>query len=123
MPSTRVVMIFPNAAPMITPIARSITLPRAMKSRNSFHIGPPRRSVTCYVADCTFHVARDYNPVETTVLDLSEQYRRLVELSPDGILVSRHDRLVLANAAALRLCGMDSADWLLGTATLDLFTT
>ena len=29
---------------------------------------------------------------------------------------------MLANAAALRLCGMDSADWLLGTATLDLFT-
>ncbi len=56
------------------------------------------------------------------MLDLSEQYRRLVEHSPDGILVSRHDHLVLANAAALRLCGMDSADWLLGTATLDLFT-
>ena len=57
-----------------------------------------------------------------TVLDLSEQYRRLVEGSPDGILVTRHDRLVLANAAALRLCGVDSAEWILGTATLDLFT-
>jgi hypothetical protein len=30
----------PNAAPMITPTARSMTLPRAMKSRNSFHINP-----------------------------------------------------------------------------------
>src|SRR5687767_13670960 len=37
-PSTSVVTILPNAAPMITPTARSMTLPRAMKSRNSFSI-------------------------------------------------------------------------------------
>src|SRR5437764_15409057 len=35
-PSTRSVMILPNAAPMITPTARSTTLPRARKCRNSF---------------------------------------------------------------------------------------
>src|SRR4051812_20536729 len=35
-PSTSVVTIFPNAAPMITPTARSTTLPRAMNSLNSF---------------------------------------------------------------------------------------
>ena len=52
----------------------------------------------------------------------SDLFRRLVEHSPDGILVSRQDRIEFANAAALRLCGMDTADWLLGTATLDLFT-
>ena len=56
------------------------------------------------------------------MLDPSDLPSRLVERSPDGILVSRHDRLVLANAAALRLCAMESADWLLGTPTLDLFS-
>src|SRR3954467_13630363 len=39
-PSTRVVTILPNAAPMITPTARSTTLPRAMKLRNSFNMHP-----------------------------------------------------------------------------------
>src|SRR6266550_5427526 len=34
MPSTRSVTILPKAAPMMTPTARSMTLPRAMKSRN-----------------------------------------------------------------------------------------
>src|SRR5271167_1037174 len=33
--ATRLVTILPNAAPMITPTARSMTLPRAMNSRNS----------------------------------------------------------------------------------------
>ncbi len=32
------VTILPNAAPMITPTARSMTLPRAAKSRNSFNM-------------------------------------------------------------------------------------
>src|SRR4051812_1025766 len=38
--SSRVVTILPNAAPMITPTARSTTLPRAMKLRNSFNMHP-----------------------------------------------------------------------------------
>jgi PAS domain S-box-containing protein len=53
---------------------------------------------------------------------MSDQYRRLVERSPDGILVSRHGRVVLANAAALYLCGMDRTEQILETATADLFT-
>jgi PAS domain S-box-containing protein len=56
------------------------------------------------------------------VLEMSDQDRRLVERSPDGILVSRHGRLVLANAAALHLCDVDQAEQILGTATGDLFT-
>jgi PAS domain S-box-containing protein len=53
---------------------------------------------------------------------MSDQYHRLVERSPDGILVSRHGRLVLANAAALRLFCVHQAEQILGTATGDLFT-
>jgi len=60
--------------------------------------------------------------LRTYVLEMSDQYRRLVERSPDGILVSRHGRLVLANAAALHLCGVAQADHILGTSTSDLFT-
>ena len=56
------------------------------------------------------------------VLEMSEQYRRLVERAPDGILVSRHGRLVLANAAALHLCGVAQAEQILGTSASDLFT-
>src|ERR1051325_11414845 len=39
MPSTSEGTILPNAAPMMTPTARSTTLPRAMNSRNSLAIG------------------------------------------------------------------------------------
>ena len=56
------------------------------------------------------------------VLEMSEQYRRLVERAPDGILVSRQGRLVLANAAALHLCGLAEAEQILGTSASDLFT-
>jgi len=51
----------------------------------------------------------------------ADLFRRLVDRSPDGILVSRQDRIELANPAAVRLCAMESPDWLLGTATLALF--
>src|SRR5262245_43315490 len=62
----------------------------------------------------------DYNFAEY-VLEMSDQYRRLVERSPDGILVSRRGRLVLANAAALSLCGVNNAEQILGTNMVDLF--
>ena len=52
----------------------------------------------------------------------SDLFRRLVEHSPDGVLVSSQDRIEFANPTALRLCAMETPDWLLGTATVDLFT-
>jgi PAS domain S-box-containing protein len=48
-------------------------------------------------------------------------YRRLVEASPDGILISRHDIIVFVNPAALRLLAASSADQLLGRSPLDVF--
>lgn len=38
---TRPSTILPNAAPMMTPIARSTTLPRMAKLRNSFSMASP----------------------------------------------------------------------------------
>ena len=49
----------------------------------------------------------------------NETYRRLVELSPDGILISQDGFLVFANPAAARLCGATPDD-LLGRAVFDL---
>jgi PAS domain S-box-containing protein len=50
-----------------------------------------------------------------------ELHRRLVERSPDGILLSRDSRLVLVNPAATRLVGATNDGQLLGRPLLDLF--
>ena len=51
----------------------------------------------------------------------STDYRRLVELSPDGILISRDDRVVFVNPAAVRLFGASAAEELLGRSPFELF--
>jgi PAS domain S-box-containing protein len=48
-------------------------------------------------------------------------YRRLVEQSPDGILISQNDRIVFLNPAAVRLFGAAAPDQLLGKSAFDLF--
>ena len=50
-----------------------------------------------------------------------EQYRRLVELSPEAIYVNRGTRIELVNPAALRLFGVTSPDQILGKSPFDLF--
>jgi two-component system, NarL family, sensor histidine kinase UhpB len=55
------------------------------------------------------------------VTDTHNRYRRLVELSPDGIFIVQDDRLVLVNPAALRLVGATHPEQLLGTSPYDIF--
>ena len=55
------------------------------------------------------------------VLDANERYRRLVEQSPDGILVSRDSTILFVNRAAVSLAGAAEAADLLGTSLFDLF--
>ena len=50
-----------------------------------------------------------------------EPYRQLVERSPNGIVISRNDRIVFANPAALQLADAASAGEILGTPLRDLF--
>ena len=50
-----------------------------------------------------------------------DQYRRLVELSPDGIFISREARIVFLNPAAVRLFGATTVDQVLGRSPLDFF--
>ena len=50
-----------------------------------------------------------------------DRYRRLVELSPDGIFIVQDNRIVLVNPAALRLIGASNPEQLLGKSPFDLF--
>ncbi len=56
---------------------------------------------------------------EGALRESEERYRRLVELSPDGIILHFRGRLVFANPTALRLLGAESDQELLGRRTVD----
>ena len=51
----------------------------------------------------------------------NDQFRRLVESSPDGILITRDSRVEFLNPAAVRLFGASGAERLLGKSVFDLF--
>jgi PAS domain S-box-containing protein len=55
------------------------------------------------------------------VSDHDDQYRRVVELSPDGIFITRDSRIVFVNPAAIRIFGASSADEVLGRSPFDFF--
>jgi PAS domain S-box-containing protein len=55
------------------------------------------------------------------VPDSNEQYRRVVELSPDGIFITRDARIVFVNPAAVRIFGASSADEVLGRSPYNFF--
>jgi PAS domain S-box-containing protein len=55
------------------------------------------------------------------VPDNNDDYRRLIEGSPDGICIGRSGRVAFANAAALRLIGASSADQLIGKRLEEIF--
>ncbi|HUE81926.1 MAG TPA: PAS domain S-box protein [Pyrinomonadaceae bacterium] len=57
---------------------------------------------------------------EESLKESEESYRRLVELSPQAIVVSRNERFVYLNAAALKLWGASSASDLVGKPILDV---
>jgi PAS domain S-box-containing protein len=55
------------------------------------------------------------------LIESDEQYRRVVELSPDGIFITRDGRIVFVNPAAMRLFGATSPDQVLGRSPYDFF--
>lgn len=57
---------------------------------------------------------------EQQLRDSEERYRRLVEQSPDGVLVHTDGRVVYANPAAARILGARGSEELVGRAVLDL---
>lgn len=58
---------------------------------------------------------------EREVANQAERYMRLLEVSPDAVLVNREGRMVLANPAAVRLFGATSEVELMNKTPLDLF--
>jgi len=55
------------------------------------------------------------------VTDSDEHYRRVVELSPDGIFITRDSRIVFVNPAAVRIFGASSASEVIGRSPYDFF--
>ncbi len=53
--------------------------------------------------------------------ETNERYRRLVELSPDGILIVQETRLAFLNPAAVRLFAASTSGELLGRSLCDVF--
>jgi len=50
-----------------------------------------------------------------------ERYRRLIDVSPYAVLVTRGDRILFANDQAIKLFGAVKADEILGKSMMDLF--
>jgi PAS domain S-box-containing protein len=68
-------------------------------------------------------VARDITErkrVEAMLRDSMDRYRRMVESFPDAVFINRDDRIVYANAAALRLLGADNAGQVVGKSPLEI---
>jgi PAS domain S-box-containing protein len=59
--------------------------------------------------------------VEHLIRQSEERYRRLIAVSPYGILVVRADRVIFANDQALKLFGAVKAEEILGKSTFELF--
>ncbi|HEX6534023.1 MAG TPA: ATP-binding protein [Gemmatimonadaceae bacterium] len=56
---------------------------------------------------------------EWAMRESAEQYRRLVELSPDGIIIHRDRRIIYVNPVAARLVGAPGPEALIGRVGLD----
>jgi len=57
--------------------------------------------------------------VEEALRESEERYRRLVEISPDGIVVHSGGKIVFINAVGLDLVGAESADQIIGRPVMD----
>jgi PAS domain S-box-containing protein len=68
-----------------------------------------------------WHDITDRKKADEALRASEEQYRRLVELSPEAIYVNRDNRIELINSAALRLFGATSPEQILGKSPFDLF--
>ncbi len=65
----------------------------------------------------------DRQLVEASMRELIDRYRRLVDLSPDGIVVHRAGRIVYVNRAGVGLIGARDFDDLLGRSIIDFVHT
>ncbi len=83
--------------------------------------------VSCILAAFLAFLLRAYHrdlmgrkEVERALRESEERYRRLVEVSPDAILVHRDGKILFVNSTGIRLLGANSAESLLGADINDL---
>jgi PAS domain S-box-containing protein len=74
-----------------------------------------RREVVCVVG----HDVTERKRVEEALKESEERYRRLVELSPDSIMVHDGEKVLFANAAGAELFGATSPEELVGKQVMD----
>jgi diguanylate cyclase (GGDEF)-like protein/PAS domain S-box-containing protein len=65
-------------------------------------------------------LVRERSQMQQAVRESEERYRRLVELSPDGIFVHAEGKFVFINPAGARQLGASHADQLIGTSPMDV---
>jgi PAS domain S-box-containing protein len=58
---------------------------------------------------------------EKALRESEERYRRLVEMSPDAIMVHRNYRIEFVNPAAMKLLGAENAGQIIGKSLFDVF--
>lgn len=63
----------------------------------------------------------DRKQAEKLIRQSEERYRRLIQVSPDAIIVSRGERVIFANDQALKLFRAVKADEILGKSPFELF--
>ena len=73
---------------------------------------------TTHILTVSFDIT-DRKRVETALRASEARYRSLVEQAPDAILIHKDHKIVLANAAALRMLEAKNARDLIGTSILD----
>ncbi len=61
----------------------------------------------------------DRHVVESSMRELIDRYRRLVDLSPDGIVVHQGGRIVYANRAGIECVGARTAEEVVGRSIID----
>jgi PAS domain S-box-containing protein len=64
-------------------------------------------------------VITDRKLTEAALMESEEQYRKVVETSPDGIYIQQENRFMLVNAAAMKLFGARRQEELIGREVFD----